>query len=109
MQDNPDANIPLADKRKAFDKYRAKWDVFHPIKKWERAVDSSYLNPHVSGPGVHGFIVGSQEFIEFLSLEPVSRGVPPKEWKVPLSDFEPLKLAINPHADVLVVIEGKVR
>jgi hypothetical protein len=109
LEDNPDANISLADKRKAFNDYRMKWDVFHPIKKWERAVNSSDPDHRVMGPGVYGFVVGPPKFIEFHSLESVSRGVPPREWKVPLPDFELLKLAINPHADLLVVIEEKVR
>jgi hypothetical protein len=109
FEDNPHVNISLADKRRAFDDYRMKWDAFHLIKKWERAVDNPNPDHQVRGPGVYGFVVGPPKFIEFLSLESVSRGVPPREWKVPLPDFELLKLAINPHADLLVVIEGKAR
>ena len=109
LEDNPDVNISLADKRRAFDDYRIKWDAFHLIKKWERVVGNSDPDHRVRGPGVYGFVMGSPKFIEFLSLESASRGASPREWKVPLPDFELLKLAINPHADLLVVIEGKVR
>ena len=100
-------NISLDDKRKAFDEYRTKWDTFNPIKKRELAVDSFHPDCQVSGPGVYAFVAGSKKFIEFLNLESVSRGIPPKEWKIPLPDFELLTLAINPHADVVVVVEGK--
>jgi hypothetical protein len=109
LEDNPNVNLSLADKRRAFDEYRAKWDTFQPTKKWELEVDSFSPDCQVSGSGVYGFVAGSKQFIEFLTLESVSRGIPPKEWKVPLPDFELLKLAINPHADVVVVVEGKAR
>ena len=102
-------NISLADKRRAFAEYRARWDTFQPIKKWELEVDGFYPDCQVSGSGVYGFVADSKEFIEFLTLESVSRGISPKRWKVRLPDFELLKLAINPHADVVVVVEGKVR
>jgi hypothetical protein len=109
LEDNPSVNISLADKRRAFDEYRAKWDTFHPIQKLERKVDNFYPDCHASGSGVHGFVTSSKKFIEFLGLDSVSRGVPRKEWKVPLPDFEPFDFAINPHADVLVAIERNAR
>ena len=100
-------NISLDDKCKAFNEYCTKWDSFDPIKKRELKVDGFYHGCQVSGSGVYGFVVGSKKFIKFLTLESVSRGILPKEWKVPLPDFELLKLAINPNVDVVVVVEGK--
>jgi hypothetical protein len=109
MEDNPDVSLSLDDKRRAFDEYRAKWDAFHPIEKWEREIRSLHFDCDESGHGVYGFVAGSEESIGFLSLGLVSRGVPRKEWKLQLPDFEISHLVIDPHADVLVVVEQKTR
>ena len=109
LEDNPASNLTLADKRRALDEYRTKWDTFNPTHKWKRVVDNLYCGPQVCGPGVYGFISGSQRFIEFLTLESVSRGIPRKEWRLPLPEFELSSFAINPSADLLVVCEKKLR
>ena len=57
--------------------------------------------------GVYAFIADPRKFIEFITLESVSRGIPRKEWRLPLPDFALRELAINPHADVLVIIVQK--
>jgi len=109
LEDNPTINLSLADKRRAFDEYRTKWDAFSPIQKWEREVDNPSPNHQVSGPGVYGLIANSRKFVEFSTLELDSRGIPREEWKVPLPDFTIVDLAINPHADVLVVVESRAK
>ena len=109
LVDNPASNFTLADKRRAFEEYRMKWDTFNPVKKLEREVDNLYFNHQASGSGTYCFVAGSQKFIEFVTLESVSRGIPRKEWKLPHPEFRLSGFAINPHADVLVIVEKNAR
>ena len=109
MEDNPYVNLSLDDNRRAFDEYRAKWDAFHPIEKWEQEIRSFDFDREESVHGVYGFVAGSQKCVEFLSLGLVSQGVPRKEWKLQLPDFEILHFVTDPHADLLVFIEEKTR
>lgn len=104
MEDNPDVTLSLADKRKAFEEYRTKWDAFDPIQKWERKVDNYHAYRKVSGPGVYGFIPGYVPFIEFLTLESVSRGISRKEWGLPVPYLPPLGFAIDPRGNVLAIV-----
>ena len=109
LEDNPSSNLTLFEKRRALDEYRTKWVTFNPTQKWEREVDNFYSGEQVSGPGVYSFITSSEDFVEFLTLESVSRGTSRKEWKLPLPGFEFSSYAINSHADLLVVVESQER
>ena len=109
LEDNPASNLTLADKRRAFDEYRTKWETFNPIKKWESEVENFYFGHHTSGSGVYGFVAGPQKFIQFVTLESVSRGIPRREWKLPLPEFVFSGFGINPQADVLAVVGKNAR
>lgn len=101
--------LKLPDKRRAFEEYRTKRNHFGPIQTWERKIDDVFNYRRVSGLGVYSFITGDEPFFEFLTLESVSRGIHRKEWKLPLPYRPVLAFAINPHADVLAVVERDER
>jgi len=107
LEDNPESNLILADKRRALKEYRAKWNNLDPFQKWEPGAGSVGCQ-WTSVLGVYGVTAHSQEFIEFFTLESVSQGVPRKEWKIPLPHFNFSGFAINPHSNLLVVVEGKL-
>ena len=100
LVDNPAVNLTLADKRRAFDTHRMKWETFSTVKKWQRIVGGGY---RARAPGVYAFVAPPAKFSEFLTLESISRGIPRKEWRVPSPDPALSNLAINPHVDVLIV------
>ncbi|KAF9643654.1 hypothetical protein BDM02DRAFT_1374405 [Thelephora ganbajun] len=106
LEENPAVNLSLIDKRRAFDEHCTRWDVLNPIQTWEREIGiHGYLQ--ASGPGVYSFIADRKKFIQFLTLESVPRGIPQREWKLPLPDFVLAGFAINPHADALALVERK--
>jgi len=107
LEDNPASDLTLAEKRRALDEYRTKWDTLNPIQKWEREVADFDYGHQASGHGVCGFVADTQKFIEFLTLKSVSRGIPRKEWKLPLPEFDFFNFAIYPPADALAVVERR--
>jgi len=107
LEDNPESSLSLADKRRALEEYRAKWDNFNPVRKWEPGAGSAGCQ-WASVLGVYGVVAHSKEFIEFFTLESISQGVPRKEWKIPLPEFNLYSgFAINPRSDVVVVVEWR--
>lgn len=109
LKDNPIANLSLAEKRRLFNEYRARWDAFDPIGKSNKSFDGPRHTPcwmsSVCGSGVFCLVTDPDKFIRLTKIESVSRGIPRKEWKVPSPrDLEPLHFAIYPQADVLAVI-----
>lgn len=111
LKDNPSANLSLADKHSILCGYRMKWDALSPIQKSERRVNNfTSYSPQASGSGVFGFIASSDNFIQFLTLESVSRGIPRKEWRVPLPAGLALQhFAICPQADALAMVGWEAR
>lgn len=107
LEDNPAAHRSLFDKQRALDEYRIKWDAFSPIQQRERKIEGfSCHSPQASNSGVCAFAVGRwDKAIQFVTLESISRGIPRKEWKVPLPpDLSLQQFAFNNHANVLVLV-----
>ena len=107
LEDNPTANLSLAEKREALDGYRAKWDTFGPIQKshFEPSMGAFHFVSSVSGSGVFASIESPGNSIQFTTMESVSQGIPRKEWKVPLPrGLELQDFVIYPQADVLAVV-----
>jgi hypothetical protein len=42
---------------------------------------------------------------KFITLGSISRGIPRKEWDVPLNDVEALRFTFCPRANVMVIVE----
>ena len=105
LEDNPSVNLTLADKRRAFEEYLTKWDTFNPIQQWERTIENFGSRVQINCPGVYGFIAGREKSIHLLVPESVSRRIPRREWKLSLPGILPQTFAIDPHADVLAVVE----
>ena len=104
LKDNPSVNLSLADKRRILCEYRTKWGALSPIQKSEGRTKNSPMTFRASASGVFCFVVGRDDFIQFSTLGSISRGIPRKEWRVPLPAGISLKhFAICPQADVLAV------
>ena len=73
--------LTLAEKRGAFDEYRAKWEASEPTSKWQRTVGNILGNggAPTQALGVYAFTATSANPVEFLTLEFVSQGIPRKE------------------------------
>ena len=112
LEDNPAASLSLAEKRRAFNEYRVKWDAFSSIQKsskhFEYPADVPRFISPVCGSGVFALMTGQDNSIQFTTIESVSRGIPQKKWKVPSPrGLELLDFAIYPQADVLAVIGSR--
>ena len=106
LEDNPAVSLPLADKRRAFDEYRTKWDDFGPIQKEQMRKLGNYGGGscNASGAGVFGFIADGERSIRFMTLESALRGIPQKVWQVSLPfELSPQRFTIYPQADVLAM------
>lgn len=79
------------------------WEKLRPTKEWKQPAGSSFAGRQARALGVYTFIADSSKFVEFVTLESVSRAIPRNEWKVPLPDCSISSFAINPQADVLVL------
>ena len=106
LKDNPFANLTLDDRKKAYER-RPKWETFKPTERLQQAAGNPTTWNRVNMLGVYAFIADPRKFIEFITLESVSRGIPRKEWRLPLPHFALREFAIDPHADVLVIIVQK--
>lgn len=78
-----------------------------PVEKWIRA-SSQHENPQIIAVrGIYGLC--HPGFLEFFVMGSVSRGIPKREWKIPLDNFEACAFAFWPPANVVAVAENKDR
>ena len=103
LVDNPASKLTLASKREAYDVNRTRWDKFRPAKKWEGTVGANLGGHRTRALGVYAFVADSSKFVEFFTLESVSRSIPRKTWRIPLPDYSFSNFAMNPQADIVAI------
>ena len=97
---NPRAGISLSDSRNALLQYRSNLESLRPAE--ERKMGNTWMDEifSVSGGGVYALITG--DAVQLITLGSASRGIPQKEWEIPLPVINPEYYCLCPGADVIV-------
>ena len=104
LEHNPAAGIDLTESQKAFCQYLTSCGALSPIEK--RAVGGlraprKYQDTKVVG-GVYAIL---KDKVRLFTLGSVSRGIPYKEWAIPLPVTAPQAYGFYPDADVIAFVE----
>lgn len=101
---NAAAGISLADSRKAFAQYHSNLETLHSIE--EKAVAKlgpEYADYIRSTSGVHGIIVRGS--VRLYTLGSISRGIPRKEWEIPIPAVDLACYSFHPPADIIAFVD----
>ena len=104
LEYNAAAGVSLDDSRKALHQFRSSLDSLRPIE--ERTVDrksSEYVEFEKPAGGVYPIVDGSS--VRLFTLGSASRGIPHKEWEIPLPVAELAGYGFCPGADVIAFVE----
>ena len=104
LQHNPRTKTSLADCYKALRTYCTSWETLDPAEKWDKVLYDVYSTRKTDVvSGTYGFLRGNA--IKFFTPGAVSRGIPGKEWDIPVKGFEACIFTFYPQADVVAVAE----
>ena len=104
LEHNPAAGIDLTESRKAFRQYLTSYGALSPTD--ERTVGglrapSCFEDAKVVG-GVYAIL---NDKVRLFTLGSVSRGIPYKEWAIPLPVTAPHDYGFYPDADIIAFVE----
>ena len=105
LECNAEAGISLADSQKALLQYRAGLDSLRPIEVKavsnleQEDLDENYTR---AAGGVYAII---KDPVRLFTLGSVSRGIPQKEWEIPLPVANPAGYGFYPGANVIAFVE----
>jgi len=102
LEYNAAAGISLAESKKAFDSYRSNLDSLQPTE--ERTVKELELATMVDADPLRtagGVCAALQRSLRLFAPGPGSRGIPYKEWEIPLPDIKLDAFGFYPSADVI--------
>ena len=99
LEPNWSTDFTLADRVKALEKYRSRWDNID-IDKYGIPTGPRPVGSKTTVGGVYS--IHTNDEIKFFSLSSSLRSIGPKIHKVPV-DPGAVGFAFNPHADVIVV------
>ena len=103
LQRNPRSKTSLADCRAALEAYCSRWKTLDTAERWERALDVPNIRDATAVNGTYGILWGDSA--KFFILGSASRGIPGKEWDVPLKHFEATGFTFYPQANVMAIVE----
>ena len=95
--------MPLTDHRAALEAYCKRWKSLEPIEEWHKELPPANRRRFGVVGGTFGILLDNSA--EFITLGSFSRGIPRKEWDVPLGDIEAFHFTVCPRANALVVLE----
>ena len=101
---NAIVKIDHDESRKALLRFKSSMDSLCPIE--ERAVDDPLWSHGCSMKtvgGIHAVVGGGSA--QLFALGSASRGIPYKQWEIPLPVVGPFGYGFFPHADVFAVVE----
>ena len=105
MQRNPRIETPIAGCRLALASYRKRWETLDPVEKlngdFHLDRDRGLWSAAIAVSGVYGLLW--KDRIRFFALGSTSRGIPIREWEIPLKDIEARAFAFYPRANVMAV------
>jgi len=104
LQHNPRTKTSLDGCRKALEAYRDRWQTLDHAKKWDKTLHhvDDIQNATAVG-GTYGILW--KNAIKFFTLGSVSRGIPEREWDIPLKNYEARIFTFYPQADIMAVEE----
>jgi hypothetical protein len=102
LEYNATVGVDLADSRKALLQYRSSLDSLRPTDK--RVVDDLPFS-HIEATG--GVYAAVGDSVLLFTLGSTSRGIPYKEWEIPLPVDSFKEWGFYPGADVIFFIEGR--
>jgi len=104
LEHNPAAGIDLAESRKALFQYLTNFKTLSPIE--ERTVDNLRIPNDIrdteAAGGVYAIVMDQ---VRLFTLGSASRGIPYKEWTIPLPVTEPESYGFYPGADIIAFIK----
>ena len=103
LQPNPRTKASLADCRAALEAYSRRWGALDPAEKWDKSLDVSTILEAVVVSGTYGILWVNS--IKFFTLGSVSRGIPKREWEIPLEHTEASIFTFYPQANVVAIVE----
>jgi len=104
LEHNPAAGIDLTESRKAFRRHLASYDTLSPIE--ETTVDDlqvpyDWMDAEAAG-GVYAIL---KDEVRLFTLGSVSRGIPYKEWAIPLPVITLHSYGFYPGADIIAFLK----
>ncbi|KAF9793389.1 hypothetical protein BJ322DRAFT_1016908 [Thelephora terrestris] len=102
LEYNAAAEINLADSQNAHSRYCSSMDSLCPVGKMMVSMWRDNLDRTRSGGGVH---VIFQESVRLFALGSASRGIPHREWEIPLPVADPAGCCLCPDGDVIAFVE----
>ena len=103
LQRNPRTKAPLMDCRAALKTYCEGWETLNPVEEWDVDLESLACEAVNVVGGTVGILL--EDSVKFITLGSILRGIPRKEWDIPLGDFESFYFAFCPRTDLLVIVE----
>ena len=111
LQRNPRIVAPISDCRLALASYRRRWGTLDPVEKLNK---DFRLHAHYNWwpvatavSGVHGLCW--KNCVKFFTLRPTSRGIPNREWDIPLQDIEAHAFAFYPPVNIMAIAGIRIR
>jgi len=77
-----------------------------PAEQWEKALDMPGFPDIIAIGGTYGLL--GKDYVKFFILGSVSRGVPGREWDVPLKNYTGYVFAFYPRANIMAVAENSM-
>ena len=100
---NAETRVSLADSQKALLQYRSSMDSLHPIEdKMVECLQTSHTDFTTSASGIH--VIVKNDLVQLFTLGSALRGIPHKEWEIPLLDADPGDYDFDSSADVITFI-----
>ena len=104
LQRNPRTKASLTDCCAALEAYRRSWESLDPLEEDDVGPLSFADGEALVVGGTFGIL--DENLAKFITLGSISRGIPSKEWDVPLNDLEAFDFSFYPRANVLAVVEA---
>ena len=105
FQYNVATPVGLADSKRALLQHRANWDSLLPVE--ERTVDDLQRGSEYSPGSAGGVYAMMKDPVRLFSPGSTSRGIPYKEWRIPLPIADPSGYGFCPSTDVVAFVEVK--
>jgi hypothetical protein len=102
LEHNAAAGISLADSKNALSRYRSSMDSLCPVEKRTVNVWRDNVDRTRSGGGIY---VIFQDSVRLFALGSASRGIPHREWEIPLPVADPVVCCLCPDGDVIAFVE----
>jgi hypothetical protein len=99
LEYNPRAGISLAHSKEALLRYRSNLDPLWPIEVGRIQENDMISEKNKAAGGV--YVNVKDDLVRLFALSSTSRGIPRKQWEIPLPVADPWGYCFHPDADVI--------